>query len=558
MQVSQTYARPSVAERSSDGMKFDFSAELSRPPVQLNAKIKNSLGYARIMMALRQVVKSDWRTKQVDHTKYQDWVMERYLEDLPEMLKTKNYDAKKIKSLLQRETLEKERRKLNADISPLRKEMDRSRRAYYDWLYQNNRDMWIALDPVISVHPDAVIFEGFSVDESTYGRVSVPFRLLDTFGDTKFGTTNIDFSLGLANELYRVRSYRPAWLKVSFEKVELATELASNVEKKIDLPESWVRGFLQVQSASTIDGVDFELHSQTLANVLGQLERLREKESPRSIRFLFKKGEPVTLTLDPWKIEIKDRLIYNGNFEGEIRIWGRRRLFVLKDLLPYTERVQVKLLGTGLPSYWSVELDGHRFDIGVSGWTANDWSKKGSFDLLASSGSKGTLDMKKVEQVLIQKLAVSIDEAAKDLGASRAETTAALQELCKNGQAMYDHLRGIYRWRQLLKPDIVLPKSDEDERRQYSMDLLKDGKVKTLETARLDGGMTEYKFEVQGKNVFKPVVRIDIDGRVRSADCTCAFHKKNKLRQGPCQHIMAGVLSLTKKEMDAKNSEKKS
>ena len=31
-------------------------------------------------------------------------------------------------------------------------------------------------------------------------------------------------------------------------------------------------------------------------------------------------------------------------------------------------------LGSGMPSYWSVEQQGHKFDLGLSGWTENDWS----------------------------------------------------------------------------------------------------------------------------------------------------------------------------------------
>ena len=81
MQVTQSYAQESTAQNDEQGMKFNFSAELSRKPVSINALIKNSLSYARLMLALRQVVKGDWRTPQVDHTAYQEWVQERYIED---------------------------------------------------------------------------------------------------------------------------------------------------------------------------------------------------------------------------------------------------------------------------------------------------------------------------------------------------------------------------------------------------------------------------------------------------------------------------------------------
>ena len=552
MQVTQSYARPSTASSDAQGLKFDFATELSRKPVSIHAMVKESLGYARLMLALRQVVKGDWRTPQKDHTAYQEWVMERYIEELPAHLK--GMEAKKVMLLEKREKLKIRQKNIRKELKSVEDEVNKSRYAYYQWLYKHDRDKWVALDPVISVHPDAVIFEGFSVDESTYGRVSVPTNLLETFGDIDYGTTNIDFSQALADEIYRVRSYRPAWLKVAFEKVELATNMGSNVEKKIDLPETWVRGFLQVQSASTLDGVDLTIHSQTLGKVLYEIERKYEQESPRSIRFILKPNEKIKIIIDPWNIEVEDSYVYEGNEAQEIRIWGRRRLFVLKELLPYTEKVQVKLLGTGMPSYWTVQMpdNGHRFDLGLSGWTSNDWSSKGNFDLLASTGSAKNVDIKKVENILIQKLATTPAEVADIMKIDRGNATFALQELAKNGQAMYDHLTGTYRWRQLLQQNIKLTESEEDERLKVAVNLIKNKNVEVLQESALDNGLYEYKMGVQSKNskgdnfFYQPIIQLDADGRIKFAECGCSYHRRNKLRQGPCSHIMASVLWISK------------
>ncbi|TAE51411.1 MAG: hypothetical protein EAY69_00540 [Cytophagales bacterium] len=443
MEVTQSYSRPSTAQTDNQGTKFNFSAELSRKPVSINAMILNSLGYARIMLSLRKIVKGDWRTPKKDHTAYQEWVAEKYVEQLPEHLK--HIEAKKVAFLTQREKLKAKKAGIIKELRPLQVEIEKARRQYYDWLYKNDRDKWMLLDPVISVHKDAVIFEAFSLDESAYGRVSVPIQNLEIFNEVDYGTTNIDFSQALADEIYRVRSYRPAWLKVEYEKVQLSTSIGSNVEKKIDLPESWVRGFLQVQSAATLEGTSINIGAQTLAKVLEILAQKKEKESPRSLRFILRKGEKIKIIIDPWNIEITDTHTFEGENEGEIRLWGRRRLMVLNDLLPYTDKVNVKLLGTGMPSYWSIELDGHRFDVGLSGWTDNDWAKKGNFDLLASSNQKINIDIKKVEQVLIKNLVTTPKEIAAIMNTDRSTATNALQELCKNGQAMYDHIT-VQKW----------------------------------------------------------------------------------------------------------------
>lgn len=544
MEVTQSYSRPSTAQTDNQGTKFNFSAELSRKPVSINAMILNSLGYARIMLSLRKIVKGDWRTPKKDHTAYQEWVAEKYVEQLPEHLK--HIEAKKVAFLTQREKLKAKKAGIIKELRPLQVEIEKARRQYYDWLYKNDRDKWMLLDPVISVHKDAVIFEAFSLDESAYGRVSVPIQNLEIFNEVDYGTTNIDFSQALADEIYRVRSYRPAWLKVEYEKVQLSTSIGSNVEKKIDLPESWVRGFLQVQSAATLEGTSINIGAQTLAKVLEILAQKKEKESPRSLRFILKKGEKIKIIIDPWNIKITDTHTFEGENEGEIRLWGRRRLMVLNDLLPYTDKVNVKLLGTGMPSYWSIELDGHRFDVGLSGWTDNDWAKKGNFDLLASSNQKINIDIKKVEQVLIKNLVTTPKEIAAIMNTDRSTATNALQELCKNGQAMYDHITDNYRWRQLLKQDIKLTESEEDERLKYAIELIKNKQVEIIDEKELENQIKEYKVGVKGKKFYQPIIQLDLDGRIKFADCTCSHHRRNKLRQGPCSHIMAAVIWIGK------------
>lgn len=542
MQITQTYHKPSTASTNANGSSFDFSAECSRKPVSLNATINDSRAYARVMLALRKVVVGDWRPKQVDHSKYQAWVAQRYLEELPNHMH--GVDAEKLRLMEERTKLNVQKEEVLSQLTAMKRGIHSARRKYYNWLYQNDRDKWFVLDPVISVHPDAVIFEAFSLDESVYGRVSVSSEKLTTHDKTVFGTTNIDFSQTLADELYRVRSYRPANLKVSYEKVEMATNLGTSLEKKIDLPPTWVRGFLQVQSAASLDGVQCVLQSDTIAEVLSLLERKKEKTGPRSLRFQFAKGEPVKVVVDPWGDECVDTEIYNGDFEGEIRIWGRKRLSVLKELLPLSDQIELKLLGTGMPSYWSVSVDGHRFDVGFSGWTANDWADQANFDLLASTGKNSEVNTHLAERVIKEKMVLVPSTLASLIGCSVSEATTALQTLCKNGQAMYDYITGEYRWRQLIQQDIEWRDKDVEERNTYAIQLLNDGKVRSL--GKTTEGMNY--FAVEGKQVFETSLLLDTDGKVARASCSCSFFKRNELRKGPCAHLVASVLSLKQKQ----------
>ncbi|MDX1933655.1 MAG: hypothetical protein SFU56_13745, partial [Capsulimonadales bacterium] len=177
MEVTQAYARPSSATMDASGMRLSVSAELSRPGVELNARILDSLSYARVMLALYEVVASDFRAKPKDHSAYQAWVEERYLEEL---------DAARGAQLRQLPEKKRERDQLKTEIEDLRtrirpleaalqgQDYYAATRKYFEYLFKHFREAWIILDPVVSVHPDCVVFEVFSVDESSYGRVTVP------------------------------------------------------------------------------------------------------------------------------------------------------------------------------------------------------------------------------------------------------------------------------------------------------------------------------------------------------------------------------------------------
>jgi hypothetical protein len=65
---------------------------------------------------------------------------------------------------------------------------------YWKWLRGHNMALWFILDPVVSVHPDGVILKC----SRAMSRVMAASRFLPkiwkAFGETVFGTTNVDYS----------------------------------------------------------------------------------------------------------------------------------------------------------------------------------------------------------------------------------------------------------------------------------------------------------------------------------------------------------------------------
>lgn len=453
MLFAQNYAARSSATLDADALGLNLSTEQGRPPVRLHASIQDGPAYARLMKTLYAVVTSNLLTPKRDRSAYFEWVQGRYLEEVTaaqarQLAQVPGWIARRDE--LKEGIAEQYKRLRQLEVSAHGGDFYAAQRRYWKWLYSHDLDMWVVLDPVVSVHPDCLIFEAFSRDESSYGRVTVPMDRLDIHDAVDYGATNIDFSPDLAREIGRIRSYRETDLHVGPLAVGLETAAGSVVEKKIDLPPTWVRGFLQVQSAATLPGVDVRLSASTVADVLAVIRRRHEDRGPRSLRFVLTPGAKPVVVVEPWGVAVAEHAhTFDGASRQEIRVWGRRRLLSLEEMLPHADEVRVRLLGTGLPSYWSVLAATSRFDLGLSGWTQNDWSRAAQFDLLASIGRPSADALQSASRALEDRLFATPDEVAGLAGIGRSEATAALQALCREGRAMYDYVTGAYRWRQL-------------------------------------------------------------------------------------------------------------
>ncbi len=562
MEITQFYAAPSTAGPRGDGLGFALSTEAARPGVHLEALVKKSRSYGRVMLALHRVVSGDARFQEADHAGYQEWVRGQYLLELAEEQK----QLQRVLPALQRE-LEEIKTKLepldarsNELHGELRKLSHQGSRTFYqaqikfwNYLYKADFQLWIVLDPVVSVHPDATLFEVFSRDESSYACVRVPAENLDIVGDVAYGTTNVDYSQALADEMARVRDYRGAFLEVGQDGISVATTAGGRVEKKIDLPPSWVRGFLQVQSASALATTELSLSGTVVGEILRLLSARREDKGPRSLKFELVPGELPMIEIEPWGEKVREtHFKYQGKEARTIRIWGRRRLSVLSELLPHARAVEVRLLGDGLPSFWALELEGHRFELGLSGWTTNDWSAAARFDALAASSHVADELLARAARELANNLILTPLQLAEVTDANRAQATGALQKLCSQGRAMWDPVVKSYRWRQLLS--FAPPESPLDTKAKAAARWVENGgvKVAVVDDKEIEKDdflkrynapdVTFWAAEVNSEGgQFNPLWSGNADGRVKFWQCTCGEFRRDKGRSGPCAHLLAGL-----------------
>mgnify|MGYP000931703397 CR=1 FL=1 len=290
------------------------------------------------------------------------------------------------------------------------------------------KDFFASLDPVITVHPDRLFFEAFTADQSAYVQLIVDPAMFATDGEVRPGTTNVDFTAWLWAALGEMRSSRETWMRIDPGGFAVATTGAGGrFEAKVELPDEWVRGFLQTSSAMAFPGTRLTIRPVDLLAAIRYLRFTKAKMSPRALRYEIGAGRDAQLVLEPWEKVIPLRGSDPGATEPRtIRTWGRRRLRLLEPILPFAERVDVYLKGRAMPSFYAVKLPGMTFVLGLSSYTDAKLTDRASFDLL-DGDSRPDEALVEVEGHSLELLVVSGEDAfgvaddAEGDGAGKAE-----------------------------------------------------------------------------------------------------------------------------------------
>ena len=522
-----------------EGPTLNFAPNLAREPVAFDAALRRPERFREAISALHDVVISDHRFQRRDKSAYEAWKAAEAAR-----LRTVRADAV---------------RQAEADIAarrgiPLPAELEKkfgrlcktyrgARQAYAEHLRKHDLELWRKLmpcDPVITVAEDVVFFECFSADESSYGCLTV--KREEGFGPSaglKLGTTNVDYSWDLFDHFQALRSYRETRFRLDPAGFDVATHgRADYREQKIDLPRGWLRGFMQLQAAMALPMRKVTLTREAVYSLLVWLRRHKAATSPRALRFEPAAGRPLTLVLEPWEQPIPVR----GGEDGEawtepVRIWGRQRLLALARVLPLVESVDVYLLGTGFPSFWVAHMGEMRLTLGLSGWTANDWTRGSSLDQLAPPAPAGANEIEAASAFLQRRRAATFSEVAAAVPGSAAAVQTVLNHLAHAGQVIHDLGAGVFRWRQIMPRALGEAElGPENEEVAASRELVRRGRVEVESRVAAPGGGTIFV----GKAESKPVeLLMDNDGRIKRGRCLCGHFRKAGLRMGPCRHLLA-------------------
>ena len=557
MKVNYKYASPSRCMQAGDKATLGLSPDLSRDEkVSFSGKLKHPLLFRDAMLMLREIVISDTGMKTKERPEYFEWLdqeIERrinehkeYMPNVREALKKEidTYDAKRLHQNQEIKKLLDIQKNLQKQIDEYDawKDYNKIERDFWKFIKDRDYSLWFVLDPVITVHNDQVSFEAFSIDESIYGCLSVAMDEFDLLQKPALGTTNIDFSVKLEKEMQRFRSYTDVTLSINPEGFTVDNDIVPEyVEKKIDLPDTWIKGFNQVSSAAALSGIEIELSPSDMYDICAFLRKHKEKKSPRYMKWILEPGQRVQVVFEPFGTVITLNAVYNGQQRREEKIWGRRRWLVTEKLIPLSKAFYVRLLGFGMPQFIRADMGTMQMVIGFSSWSSNDWVKGTAFNIMAGFTGMGCYD--RVYPLMKDKRCLSMNEIYNNIpGTKNNKTKAGIGMLFRRGEGYFDIASNKVRFRQLCNtpiPEKLYEVTDIERDVQKYSKLTFDNMTVRYTQRKEFIFSTKYSQHGLVPSDNTEIV-IDQDGQITKVDCCCSkFKRGEKNISDPCAHILA-------------------
>ncbi|MFE6486642.1 SWIM zinc finger family protein [Streptomyces sp. NPDC057757] len=368
-----------------------------------------------------------------------------------------------------------------------------------------------SLDPVVTADGDRLRMESFSGCCGVYARLDVLAPGLDG-DDVGHGTTNVDINSPLRRALATLGGLDPLRLAVGPDELEVTTFDGRFVERRVPLPERWLRGFAEAQVLAAGFVPRAEVPAAEAAAFLRTLPRPTRQSSARTTRWVVPTGRSLRPASRP--------------VPGAVCLPGPERLLALQQVLRHatTLRVYSPADAEGQPAAvaWEVELPGMRLTLTLSQDASRGFSGEGGvlFDLATGSAAD---DADLVSALLAWEPRIDVPELSRQAGLAPERVRAALTVLGTSGQIGYDLAEETYFHRHL--PFSSGAAEARNPRLRGARALVAGGAV------RLDGALASV-----GEGDHAHVVRADDAGQL---SCTCLWWAKYRGGRGPCKHVLA-------------------
>ncbi|WP_203902915.1 SWIM zinc finger family protein [Virgisporangium aliadipatigenens] len=367
------------------------------------------------------------------------------------------------------------------------------------------------LDPVVTGSADRLRFESFSGCCGVYARLDVLPAGLD--GDVLGpGTTNVDVNDPLRRALTDVTGLEPLHLSVGPDDLTVSTMDGAVVERKVPLPDRWLRGFAEVPVIASAFDPRAELDIAEARAFLHRLPAGRDT----SVLWAVPAGRALRLTSRP--------------VPGAVCLAGAGRLAALRPLLRFASALRVygPPVGAGnapVASTWELDTGALRLSLTLSPEPRRGFSGEGA--VLPSLADAEDEDAELIGSLLAWDPTVDVAVLAARADIPVERTRAALIRLGTAGQVGYDVSEAAYFHRVL--PYDATRAARDNPRLVAARALVEAGAVEAG-----DGAVATVR---SGERAY----RVRRDGAAFT--CTCEWWGRYRGGRGPCKHALAVSLA---------------
>ncbi len=366
-----------------------------------------------------------------------------------------------------------------------------------------------SLDPVVTADGDRLRFESFSGCGGVHARLDVLPEGLDGAA-TGHGTTNVDVNAPL-REALRLRT-PGQHLELAVGTGELAVGVGPDtlVERKVPLPDRWLKGFAETQVLTA----RFDLRARLPAAEAVRFLRTLPTVGRGAVRWVVPAGPGLRPTSRPGP--------------GAVCLPGPERLTALRPLLRHATALHV-YAPPGTPtgptaSAWELALPGGRITLTLSPDSSRGFSGEGGLlDVLAQDAPAGHVDT--LAALLAWEPRIDPADLAEDSGLTSGQVRTALAHLATAGQLGYDLADAAHFHRRLPYQDGRA--EDRNPRLRTARALLAADAV----------GPVSGDVRVVTVGDHAHHVRVGADGT--ALGCTCRWWARHRGGRGPCSHVLA-------------------
>lgn len=370
-------------------------------------------------------------------------------------------------------------------------------------------------DPVVTCGGEMLRFEGFSGCCGVYARVDLEPDAYDGL-IANHGTTNVDFNTPMVSALGQIRDHESVSLAVGTDDVTLLRGSDQIVERKVKLPQRWIRGFSEVQAYQARMQKIFEVSK---IESMRFIRNLPANPDNKSVYYVVAAGRGLRLSKQP--------------VGRSVKIAGLVRLRILEQLVHQCHSLLVYAEPEGETSLWELKLGPIRFTLTLSPETWRGFSGEGqALEALGQSQLDSLFNQARAS--LKWQAQLPIDEFSQNWNVQKKDVLYVLHKLGSQGLVGYDLSLNSYFHREL---PFNLEQIEKLNPRLKGAKKLVDNKEIDI-TTQTDTRVEAY---VKSSGV-RHRVRF-INGSWR---CTCPWFAKYQGKRGPCKHVLATQMTLNK------------